>query len=132
MEPKTHLSSAHSVNSAEAPRRVKPLPPVTLPVTQPDPSVLPDDGQTERDYIMSERLNEWKSKTIFRSRTIITVTVSILGFVLSKFLGLDVDLGAYIQAADGLQVGELILAVGAIIAGYFRKNARADLSNTNG
>lgn len=105
-----------------------PRPPVQLPTKPLDPSKLPHDGHNESEYIMSEKLAAWKSKTIFRSRTILTVAVTILGFVASKFFGLDVDLGTVVEAADGLQVGELILTVGALVAAYFRKNARADLS----
>lgn len=78
---------------------------------------------------MSEKLKAWKSKTIFRSRTIISVAVSILGFILVSLLGLDVNIGEFIEAADGLQVGELILALGAVVAAFFRKYAKADLSN---
>lgn len=77
---------------------------------------------------MSEKLKAWRSKTIFRSRTIISVAVSILGFVFVSLLGLDVNIGEFIEAADGLQVGEFVLASGAIAAAFFRKYAKADLS----
>ena len=111
--------------------KIKPRLPEPLPVT---PLEAPDylDPQPYEEYIMSEKFAEWKKKTIFRSRTIVTVTVAVLGFILTKFFGVDVDLGMFVEAADGLQVGELILTVGAIVAGFFRKHARADLSNTNG
>mgnify|MGYP006998103337 FL=1 len=81
---------------------------------------------------MNEKLQSWKSKTIFRSRTIISVAVSIIGFILVSLLGLDINLGELISAADGLQIGELILALGAIVAAFFRKNAKADLSKPSG
>ena len=65
-----------------------------------------------------------------------TILVTILGFELAKFFGVsEVDLGSFIDAADGLQVGELLLAIGAIVAGFFRKYARVNLGNptaTNG
>lgn len=80
---------------------------------------------------MKEKLNNWKKTTILRSRTITSVVVTILAFVLTKFFGLDVDLGTVVSAADGLQLGELILTAGAIVAAYFRKNARADLSKSS-
>ena len=89
---------------------------------------LPHDGQNERDLIMREKLNNWKSKTILRSRTIVSVAVTILAFVLTKFFGLDVDLGSIVGAADGLQLEELILVVGAVVAAYFRKNLKTDLT----
>jgi len=111
--------------------KIKPRPPEPLPVTPVEAPAHLDPTPT-KDYIMQEKFAEWKGKTIFRSRTIITVTVSVVGFILTKFFGLDVDLGMFIEAADGLQVGELILTLGAVIAGFFRKHARADLSNSNG
>lgn len=80
---------------------------------------------------MKEKLDRWKKKTILRSRAIVSVVVTILAFVLTKFFGLDVDLGVVIESADGLQLGELILTAGAIVAAYFRKNARADLSKSS-
>jgi hypothetical protein len=106
---------------------IKPIPPQELPTQEPDLE-LPHDGQKIKDYIMNEKLQEWKKKTIFRSRTIISVAVSILGFVLVSLLGLDINLGEFISAADGLQVGEAVLALGAVVAAFFRKNAKADLS----
>lgn len=81
---------------------------------------------------MKEKLNAWKKKTIFRSRTIISIAVTIIGFILTKMLGLDLDLGLFIDSADGLQVGELVLSLGAVVAAFFRKNARADLSKPSG
>lgn len=107
---------------------IKPLPPSPIPVTPPDFSKLPHDGQTEREYIMASKIETWKNKTILRSRTIVSVAVTILSFVAVKFFGLDIDLGLVIDSADGLQLGELILSVGALVAAYFRKNQRVDFS----
>lgn len=65
----------------------------------------------------------WKEKTLLQSRTILTIAFTILGFVLTKIFGLDVNIGDYVEIADGLQLGELILLVGSLITGYFRKVA---------
>jgi hypothetical protein len=65
----------------------------------------------------------WKEKTLLQSRTILTIAFTILGFVVTKIFGLDVDLGSIVEVADGVQVGELVLLVGTLIAAYFRKNA---------
>ena len=107
--------------------RIKPLPPEPIPAQPPSLDLPPTDY---RGYIMGEKFRNWKNQTLLRSRTITTIVVSILGFVVVNLLGLDVDLGLFIEAADGLQLGELILTLGAVVAAYFRKNARADLSKS--
>jgi len=105
--------------------KIDPLPPEPIPVQPPSLDLPPTDY---REYIMREKFRAWKSQTLLRSRTITSIVVSILGFILAKLLGLDIDLGEMIEAADGLQLGELILTIGAVLAAYFRKNVRADLS----
>lgn len=97
---------------------------------QPDYKNLPHDGHNEREYIMKERYEAWKNKTVLRSRTIVSILVAFIGFALG-LIGIDVDLGSVIAVADGLQLGELISAAGLALAYYFRKNARADLSKPN-
>lgn len=99
-----------------------------LPVSEKKFNKLPRDGHNEREFIMKEKFQAWKSKTMLRSRTITTVIVTIMGFALTKFFGLDVDLGTIVSTADGLQLGELILSVGAVVAAFFRKNQRVDFS----
>ena len=114
MEPKIH--------------KVDPLPPTRL-----TPSRKAEQRLRTSTPPIEMSIELWKKKTILRSRTIVTVIVSVLGFILVQFLGVDVDLGTFVESADGLQLGELILMLGGVIAAYFRKNARADLSgNENG
>lgn len=72
---------------------------------------------------MSNPNPNWQEKTLFQSRTILTIIFTIVSFILTKILGIDVNLGDYISVADGIQVGELILSVGAIITGFFRVSA---------
>lgn len=81
---------------------------------------------------MSSKIGELKGKTLLKSRTIVSIALSIVGFVVVNLLGLDVDLGAFVEAADGLQLGELILVIGGVIAAYFRKNARAGIPQSEG
>jgi len=105
--------------------KIKPKPPEQIGVKP--PSLIPP----QKDYseiIMSFKFSNWKNQTVLRSRTIVTVLVTLLGFAATTFFGLDVDLGTVIDSADGLQLGELILSAGLVIAGFFRKNQKADLS----
>ena len=76
---------------------------------------------------MKEKFEAWKAMTIFRSRTILSIAVAIIGFTLGLF-GLDVDLGGVIEAADGLQLGELLTALGLLAAAFFRKYLKTDLT----
>lgn len=99
-----------------------------LPLDGPDaPSqdTLPHDGENEREYIMSEKIESLKQKTLIRKRPLLTMAFTVIAFILSKILGIEADLGTYIDVADGLQLGELILGTGGVIAAYFwdRKNA---------
>ena len=71
--------------------KIKPKPPEPLGVKQPSLNLPPKDY---RDLIMSFKFSDWKSKTILRSRTILTVVLTILGFIGAKFFGLDIDLGS--------------------------------------
>lgn len=74
-------------------------------------------------------IQKWLDTTVLRSRTILTVVLTVLGFIIGHFMGLtDIDLGQYVDAADGLQLGELFTLVGAVIAAYFRVNLKTDLT----
>lgn len=88
---------------------------------------LKHDGQNERDYIMKEKFNAWKDKTVLRSRTIVSISIAIIGFALGLF-GIDVDLGSVVDSANGLQLGELLTGVGLVLAYYFRKFIKTDLA----
>jgi len=105
--------------------KIKPKPPEPIGVKQPSLS-LPEKNYDR--FIMAFKFSDWKNTTILRSRTVVTVLVTLIGFSLTHFFGLDVDLGSVISSADGLQLGELVLALGISIAGVFRVNQKADLS----
>jgi hypothetical protein len=109
--------------------KIKPKPPEPIGVKQPSLS-LPEKNYDR--FIMAFNFSNWKSKTILRSRTILTVVLTILGFIGAKFFGLDIDLGSVVDSADGLQLGELLLAIGLVVAGFFRKYVKADLSKPSG
>lgn len=96
--------------------RLKPKGPTPLPVEKPKQRLR------TVPYVPNPNPN-WQEKTLFQSRTILTIIVTILSFVLTKILGLDINLGDYINVADGVQLGELILSAGALITGYFRVKA---------
>lgn len=76
---------------------------------------------------MKEKINKWLSLTILRSRTISAIIVG-LGALVLKFFGIDLDLGAIIEAADGIQLSELVYTISGIAAIYFRRNIRTDLT----
>jgi len=103
---------------------MEPLPPQQLP-TNPVSKDLRDKNY--KDYIMKEKFNAWRAKTVLRSRTIVSISVAIIGFTLGLF-GIDVDLGTVISSADGLQLGELITGIGLVLAYFFRKYIKTDLS----
>lgn len=106
---------------------ITPRGPDPIPVRTPDFTQLPHDGQNERDYIMKEKFEAWKANTVLRSRTIVSIGVAIIGFTLGLF-GVDVDLGSVIESADGLQLGELLTGVGLVLAYFFRRYLKTDLT----
>ena len=109
------------------PKKIKPLPATRI---EPSNEAKQRLRTIDMSYIMREKFENWKGKTIFRSRTIITVFFTIAAFVATKFLGLpDLDWKSVIDAADGLQVEELFALGGLVLAAFFRKNAKVDLDN---
>lgn len=105
---------------------MEPIQPRSLDPIPVDPS---NQRLREGPSLIDMNIKRWKETTILRSRTILTVAITVLGFIVGHFLGLtDIDLGTYVEAADGLQVGELLTLLGALIAAYFRKNLKTDLT----
>jgi len=97
-------------------QKIEPLPPEQIPVKGPSLDLPPKDY---RGYIMRERIEKLKEKTLIRRRPLLTMAFTVIAFILSRFMGIEADIGTYIDVADGLQLGELIIGTGCIIAAYF-------------
>lgn len=103
-------------------KRLKPIDPAEVPHKRGEPVLRPN----RFDPALLQPIDdmEWKAKPLIKSRTIVSVILTLLTFAAAKFFGLDVDLAAIgVSPAEGLSVGELILLVGAFLAAYFRKIA---------
>ena len=78
---------------------------------------------------MGEKFANWKKTTVFRSRTILTIALTVIAFVATKFFGMpDLDWKSVVDTVDGLQVEEIFALAGLVIAAFFRKNQQTDLS----
>ena len=105
---------------------IKPRPPVIIEV---DP---PEINLRKGPSVMLEKFKGWKSKTIFRSKTVLTVLFTVIAFVTSKFFGLELDWKSVVDVADGLQGAEIIALVGLIVTAVVRAFTKpTDLSTPN-
>lgn len=95
--------------------KMTPSPPVPLPSNPPTAGIRPAPDMPSS--------TSWKDKPLLSSKTILTIIGTILVFVLSKFFGIDIDWGSIVGTDGVLTVGELLLLIGSVLAGYFRKIA---------
>jgi len=109
--------------------RIKPLPPEPIPAQPPSLDLPPTDY---RGYIMGEKIKSLKEKTLIRKGPLLSMTFTVIAFVFSKVLGLDVDLGSIIDVANGLQLGELIFGLGAVISAYLWDRKESSQKPSNG
>jgi hypothetical protein len=99
---------------------MEPKPPEPIPTRPPIQRPRPAPAMPEKP---------WTEKPLLKSRTIWTIIATIFGFILAKFLGIDgIDLGAAMGEDDILQLGELLLLVGTVVAAWFRKQATGPIT----
>lgn len=91
--------------------KAKPIGPSPLPVKN-----KPKQRLRSAPIVTDPNKTSWKDKTIIQPKPILTIVFTVAVFIATKIFGIDVDLGALFDMADGLQLGELILGVGTTVA----------------